>query len=126
MAPNASIATGVLLESDVEILATDVPAEISKPENRKPQLVWRNIILFAYLHLLALFGFYLMFTSAKLFTSIQGNLSHFYAILRNSNRNINVLQLLYYINLEVLELRLERTDYGRIDLIKLNGNCVCF
>lgn len=37
-------------------------------------IVWRNVILFAYLHLAALYGILLMFTSAKIATTIFGML----------------------------------------------------
>jgi stearoyl-CoA desaturase (delta-9 desaturase) len=60
----------VLHETDDEISALNTPAEVSKPDDRKLKLVWRNIILFAYLHLAALYGLWLMFTSAKLATSV--------------------------------------------------------
>jgi stearoyl-CoA desaturase (delta-9 desaturase) len=72
MAPNISFPTGVLHETDDEISAIDTPAEVTKPDDRKLKLVWRNIILFAYLHLAALYGLWLMFTSAKLATSAYG------------------------------------------------------
>ncbi|XP_018911116.2 acyl-CoA Delta-9 desaturase isoform X1 [Bemisia tabaci] len=36
------------------------------------KIVWRNVMLFAYLHLGAIYGFYLIFTSAKIQTSIFG------------------------------------------------------
>ncbi|KAJ8928062.1 hypothetical protein NQ314_019409 [Rhamnusium bicolor] len=71
MAPNISMPTGVLHEHDDEVRANFIPPEVVKPSDRKLELVWRNIILFAYLHLIGLYGFYLMFTSAKLATSIQ-------------------------------------------------------
>ncbi|XP_017785886.1 PREDICTED: acyl-CoA Delta(11) desaturase-like [Nicrophorus vespilloides] len=69
MAPNiSSVPTGVLHETDDEVLATHVPPQLHKPEERKMQLVWRNIILFVYLHLGALYGIYLLFTGASIFT----------------------------------------------------------
>ncbi|XP_044262548.1 acyl-CoA Delta-9 desaturase-like [Tribolium madens] len=70
MAPNVSFPTGVLHENDEEISSATIPSEVNKPEDRKLQLVWRNIILFAYLHLAALYGIWIMFTSAKIATSI--------------------------------------------------------
>ncbi|CAH1236409.1 unnamed protein product [Diabrotica balteata] len=70
MAPNTSMPTGVLHEHDDEVQAKMIPPEIVKPSERKLELVWRNIILFAYLHLVALYGFYLMLASAKVFTTI--------------------------------------------------------
>lgn len=73
MAPNLSF-TGVLHENDAEIVETPIPQSVdaNKPEKRKLELVWRNIILFAYLHLAALYGFWLMFTSAKWQTALTG------------------------------------------------------
>lgn len=72
MAPNISVPTGVLHEQDDEVVTHEIPRECVEPEDRKPQLVWRNIILFAYLHLAALYGIYLMFTSARIYTSLFG------------------------------------------------------
>lgn len=72
MAPNISIPTGVLHETDEEISALEIPQEVVKPEERKVELVWRNIILFAYLHAAALYGLWLMFTSARIWTSLLG------------------------------------------------------
>jgi len=69
MSPNASKETGVLHETDDEVFAQNHPVE-QKPENRKIQLVWRNIILFAYLHIASLYGAYLMFASASVYTGI--------------------------------------------------------
>lgn len=72
MAPNISMPTGVLHECDDEV-STRVNAEdFEKPSERKPQLVWRNIILFTYLHFVGLYGFYLCFTSAKWATIVFG------------------------------------------------------
>lgn len=77
MAPNISLPahdtpTGVLHEQDDEIVTPNIPPECVEPEKRKPQLVWRNILLFAYMHLAALYGIYLMFTSARIYTSLLG------------------------------------------------------
>jgi len=44
-------------------------------QNRKQHhqaIVWRNVMLFGYLHLAALYGVVLMFTSAKIATTIFG------------------------------------------------------
>lgn len=53
---------------------TETKTEHKHPvqEKRTYELVWRNIILFSFLHLVALYGIYLCFTSAKIFTVIQG------------------------------------------------------
>lgn len=60
--------TGVLFECDADTadgaLAADI-TQFKKAEKRKLKLVWRNIILFGYLHLAALYGGYLFFAKAK-------------------------------------------------------------
>lgn len=77
MAPNiTSSPTGVLFENDIETVV--VPSVELKNDNAKPpekyrrQIVWRNIILFAYLHLAAVYGAYLMLASAKILTAVWG------------------------------------------------------
>lgn len=72
MAPNSSAPTGVLLETDEEVPTMPHISEVKQPEKYKLRLVWRNIILFAYLHIAALYGFVLMFTSARIYTSLWG------------------------------------------------------
>ncbi|XP_034665215.1 acyl-CoA Delta(11) desaturase-like isoform X2 [Drosophila subobscura] len=60
--------TGVLFECDVETTDGGLVKDIlpmKKADKRKMKLVWRNIIAFGYLHLAALYGAYLMITSAK-------------------------------------------------------------
>ncbi|XP_055904309.1 acyl-CoA Delta-9 desaturase-like [Eupeodes corollae] len=60
--------TGVLFECDAETidggLAKDI-VSLKKAEKRKLKLVWRNILAFGYLHLAAVYGLWLMLTSAK-------------------------------------------------------------
>ena len=75
MPPNAtstSACTGVLNENDAETidggLLTDV-TKLKKAEKRKLRWVWRNIIAFLYLHAAAVYGLWLVLTSAKLQTS---------------------------------------------------------
>lgn len=48
----------------------------TQPTTKQPyqKIVWRNVILFGYLHLAALYGVLLMFTSAKIATTIFGML----------------------------------------------------
>lgn len=81
MAPRAVVkendvsVSGVLNEHDAET----VDGGLEKPQQgyagrRKIRLVWRNIILFAYLHLAAVYGLWLLLTSAQLVTSIFGKL----------------------------------------------------
>ncbi|KAH8247057.1 hypothetical protein KR032_008292 [Drosophila birchii] len=60
--------TGVLFECDVETTDGGLEKDITtlkKAEKRRLKLVWRNIIAFGYLHLAALYGAYLLVTSAK-------------------------------------------------------------
>ncbi|XP_025830438.1 acyl-CoA Delta(11) desaturase-like [Agrilus planipennis] len=68
MSPNIDSATGVLHETDEEILVENPIWK--EPDGRKAKLVWRNVIIFAYLHLAGLYGAYLMLTSAKWATCI--------------------------------------------------------
>lgn len=75
MPPNAtptSEVTGVLNETDAETIDGGLVKDIvplKKAEERDLKLVWRNIIAFGYLHLAALYGLWLLLTSAKLATS---------------------------------------------------------
>lgn len=78
MAPNISVPTGVLHETDDEINVQAIPEKQIIPSDRKIQLVWRNIIMFAYLHLAAIYGAYLYFTTAKWATVIWGEFSYLY------------------------------------------------
>lgn len=43
-----------------------------RPYRYQRQIVWRNVALFAYLHIAALYGAYLMLVSSKIATSIWG------------------------------------------------------
>lgn len=67
--------SGVLFENDAQTpelaLGTD-SKKTDVPEKREVKLVWRNIILFTYLHLAALYGAYLFLTSAKWKTDVFG------------------------------------------------------
>lgn len=68
-------ATGVLDECDAETVDGGLNknvVELKHANKRKLQLVWRNIILFAYVHLAAVYGAYLLFTSARLYTILFG------------------------------------------------------
>ncbi|XP_034484868.1 acyl-CoA Delta(11) desaturase [Drosophila innubila] len=71
--PNTSTSkqTGVLFEGDAEtndFALTDDITQFKKADKRNLKLVWRNIILFAYVHLAALYGGYLFLFQAKLAT----------------------------------------------------------
>lgn len=88
MAPNVSIPTGVLHETDNEVAANELPPECAEPDKRKLQLVWRNIILMGYLHIAALYGAYLMFASARMYTSVLGKLCRIVSTARLSWLNV--------------------------------------
>lgn len=70
MAPNiTSTPTGILYEGET----IDDSGVIETPKKKyERRIVWRNVLIFAYLHLGAIFGLYLVFTSAKLLTSLFG------------------------------------------------------
>lgn len=73
MAPKASEANGVLFETDAatpDLALPTTPVQEAKPYPRK--YVWRNILLFTYLHLAALYGGYLFLFSAKWQTDVFG------------------------------------------------------
>lgn len=78
MPPNATSiveCTGVLNEADAETVDGGLNknvVELKHANDRKIQLVWRNIILFAYVHLAAVYGLYLMLASARIYTGIFG------------------------------------------------------
>lgn len=86
MAPNVGTTapTGVLFEEDPftgtgtdpdpdpdPVLQTK-SREPQVQRKRKPGIVWRNVILFLYLHVAAVYGLYLIFTSARLLTTLFG------------------------------------------------------
>lgn len=105
MAPStASTPTGVLFEDDpVETLETSLHndhEQISSPKPAKEyklRLVWKNIILFAYLHVAAIYGAYLALTSAKLLTLIWGT-KHFSSFIIEKLKMIKLyyLYILYF------------------------------
>lgn len=86
MAPNATDINGVLFENDA--VTPDLAlgrAPIQQADKRKLQFVWRNIILFAYLHLAAIYGGYLFLFSAKWQTDVFGKCFKHKNILKNCN-----------------------------------------
>lgn len=90
MAPNAvptRDCTGVLNENDAETfdggLTTDI-TELKKANKRNIVLVWRNIILFAVVHVMALYGAYLLLTSAKVYTILLGKFANSSIYIRKS------------------------------------------
>lgn len=78
MAPNIKDGTdlnGVLFEDDASTPDMALArAPVQQADNYPRQLVWRNIILFAYLHIAAVYGGYLFLFSAKWQTDIFGKL----------------------------------------------------
>lgn len=72
MAPNISTPTGVLFEDDSvdnlaipEVESFEGHPKLVPDKDFKLKIVWRNVILFAYLHVAALYGAYLMLFSAS-------------------------------------------------------------
>lgn len=78
MAPNIrNTPTGVLFEGE-----TLEPQVIEEPKEKPKyvrRIVWKNVAIFLFLHLGALYGVYLSFTSAKLATVVFGEWSDFIA-----------------------------------------------
>ncbi|XP_043273753.1 acyl-CoA Delta-9 desaturase-like isoform X2 [Venturia canescens] len=73
MAPNVtSVPTGVLYENET----LEGPESLQSSESTKTKteyrrrLVWVNIVIFTFLHIAAVYGAYLTFTSAKLYTTL--------------------------------------------------------
>jgi stearoyl-CoA desaturase (Delta-9 desaturase) len=65
--------SGVLNEQDAETYDGGLATQSKKYASRRSvKLVWRNIILFVYLHFAAVYGLWLMLTSAKWSTGIFG------------------------------------------------------
>lgn len=79
MAPNiTSTPTGVLFEGET----LTEPQLIEEPKEKPKyvrRIVWRNVVVFSFLHLGALYGIYLAFTSAKLATIVFGEWFDFIA-----------------------------------------------
>lgn len=88
MAPNISTPTGVLFEGDSvdnvaipEVESFEGHPKSSSAKDIKIKIVWRNVILFAYLHAAALYGAYLMLFSASWPTVIWGKLFVFLFVM---------------------------------------------
>lgn len=102
MAPKAADVNGILFESDAatpDMALDTVPVMQADKQPRK--YVWRNIILFAYLHMAALYGGYLFLLKAKWLTCIFGKFiiqimytSH---VIREHNRQRKQSLLRYWI-----------------------------
>lgn len=76
MAPNiTSTPTGVLFEG--ETVTEPLMEESKEIPKYVRRIVWKNVAIFTFLHLGALYGVYLSFTSAKLATVIFGKRVNF-------------------------------------------------
>lgn len=64
--PLPSLPTGPLNECDE--IPEKVAPEVSQPDDRPLEIVWRNVVVMAALHLVALYGIYSIFASSKLLT----------------------------------------------------------
>jgi len=71
MASNITSTSGVLLE-DETLAETQLIEEPKEKPKYVRRIVWRNVAIFAFLHLGALYGIYLSFTSVKLATVVFG------------------------------------------------------
>lgn len=87
MAPRAVVkdcdvsVSGVLNEFDAETADGGlVKRQEGYAGRRKIRLVWRNIILFAYLHIAAVYGLWLMLTSAQFITGVFGEFPHVHSL----------------------------------------------
>nr|AFJ66827.1 Z12 acylCoA desaturase [Chauliognathus lugubris] len=70
MPPNAHDSTGVMFEDDSEVSPQQIEDVLKLSKNRDLPLVWRDVIKFVVLHVIGFYGFYLMFTSASIWTSV--------------------------------------------------------
>ncbi|EEB11648.1 fatty acid desaturase, putative [Pediculus humanus corporis] len=73
MAPNlvSVVPTGTIFENELPTGKKEkVEEEIVNGKSSHKAIVWRNAILFAYLHVAAVYGLYLAITSAKLYTNL--------------------------------------------------------
>lgn len=90
MAPNVMDgpdANGVLFEDDAATPDMALArAPVQQADSYPKQYVWRNIILFAYLHLAAIYGAYLFLFSAKWQTDIFGKLINIYIQISNYHK----------------------------------------
>nr|AFJ66830.1 Z9 C14 acylCoA desaturase [Chauliognathus lugubris] len=70
MAPNSNDATGVLQETDDDVSSNQVLQQITKSEKSKLIIVWSNVMYFVILHVGALYGLWLLLTSAQIWTCL--------------------------------------------------------
>lgn len=81
MPPNATSVvecTGVLNECDAETVDGGLEKNVVElkhaDKDTKLKLVWRNILLFGYVHAAGLYGAFLLLTSARIYTGIFGTI----------------------------------------------------
>lgn len=67
----------IKMNDSAEILVCDGTSPDARPIEKQPHqpIVWRNVILCSLVHLGALYGVYLAFTSAKITTTVFGTLT---------------------------------------------------
>lgn len=75
MAPNGST---TVTECPI---SNGTPNGLTPQKEYKRQIVWRNVLLFGYLHVAALLGAYLSIFSAKWLTVVWGKCSYFSQII---------------------------------------------
>lgn len=110
------------------------PQEDSASKEPPMQIVWRNVLIFIYLHAAALYGFYLCFTAAKAstlawckfsshsLTSWQCKIPYWlFFLFLTYHCLISPVQHFSCFYSADLELRAEHIDYGLIGAIKRNG-----
>lgn len=78
MPPNIQVAGRVPKNEDVaspiEYKQEDTYADSDKKDAPKLKIVWRNVIIMSYLHVAAVYGVYLCWTSAKWQTTATGKI----------------------------------------------------
>lgn len=104
MPPNATPiveCTGVLNECDAETVDGGLDknvVELKHANKRTLKLVWRNIIIFGYVHLAALYGAYLMVTSAKIYTALFGMHNYYMKTKRKKKGKRDICLHIKYLN----------------------------
>jgi stearoyl-CoA desaturase (delta-9 desaturase) len=103
MAPREVVKTseisvsGVLNENDVETIDGGLKAQPQGYARRRSlKLVWRNIILFIYLHIAALYGLWLMLTSAKWTTGIFGETRNRFGVNKFFDKQFKFAAMVLY------------------------------
>lgn len=130
MVPNITSApTGVLFEGeDLDELKNEKVTKEDIITPYKRSIVWRNVFVFSGLHIGALYGLYLVFTSAKLATTIFGTsgfgwLVFFFGFFFFQGFAFHAFFLQQYFYTSALDLESQPvlTDYGLTSRTKRNG-----